>query len=184
MVELYWPRNTTFSVSTPSGVEQYQPGLHDIDEEHAERFKNRGWVDPSDDDVDVEIERDDATVVVEDEDDGQEEEVDLDEDELSLTSNEPDLEDDTDDQTESERAAAEADADADADADDGDDSDEDVEDEFDAQSFVDRTPQREVINDIETGEYDEYLEEIADAEESGRDRRGVASAIESRRDED
>ena len=178
MVELYWPRNTTFSLSTPSGVEKYRPGLHDIEEDRVERFKDRGWVDPSDDDVDIEIDRDEATVVVEDESDSgdQEEEVELDEDELSLASEGPDLEDDTDDHTESERAAA-----AEGDTDDADDEGDG--NEFDAQSFVDRTPQREVIDDIESGEYDEYLDEIAAAEESARDRRGVERAVNERRDE-
>lgn len=183
MVELYWPRNTTFSLSTPSGIEKYRPGLHDVEEDRVEQFKARGWVDPSDDDVEVEIDREEEeeTVTVEDEsdDDGQDEEVELDEDELSLTS-EPDLEDDTDDTTEADVAAA-ADAEGDGDGDGGDGEDED--DEFDAASFVDRTPQREVIDDIETGEYDEHLDEIAAAEESDRDRRGVERAVNARRDE-
>lgn len=169
MVELYWPRNTTFSVSTPSGLDQYDPGLHDIDEDRAEAFKNRGWVDPSDDDVDVEIDRGDATVTVEDDSDrGQEEEVELDEDELSLTSDGPDLEDDTDDTTAADREAA-----AEGDSED---------DDFDAQSFVDRTPQKRVIADLESGDYDEHLDDIAEAEERGRGRRGVASAVNDRRD--
>lgn len=74
--------------------------------------------------------------------------------------------------------------------DDVDDStdEEDVDDEpdnddFDAEWFVDRTPQDEVVADIETGEYDDVLDAIEAAEEAGRDRNGVADAIEARRED-
>ena len=155
MVELYWPRNTTFSLSTESGVEKFRPGLHDVAEDRAEQFKERGWVDPDDDDVDVEIDRggddEDTTIVVEDEsDEDEDEEIELEEDELALST-------EVDDE--------------------GDDEDE----EFDAEAFVDRTPQKEVIVDLETGEYDEYLDEIETAEAENHDRRGVERALEERR---
>lgn len=53
--------------------------------------------------------------------------------------------------------------------------------DFDPDAFVDRTPMSEVIDDLETGEYDDVLDLIEDAEEDGRDRDGVADAIEARR---
>jgi len=71
-------------------------------------------------------------------------------------------------------------------ADDGgagheDDVDEDDVDEdgaFDAAAFVDRTPMEAVVEDIESGEVDAHLEEIAAA----ADRVGVQDAVESRRE--
>lgn len=54
---------------------------------------------------------------------------------------------------------------------------------FDAEAFVDRTPLDDVVDDIESGEYDEHLDEIGDAEENGRDRDGVTDAIEERQEE-
>lgn len=51
-------------------------------------------------------------------------------------------------------------------------------DGFDADAFVDRTPMEAVIDDLETGEYDEYL----DAIEAAADREGVQEAIDDRRE--
>lgn len=42
MVELYWPRETTFL--TPSG--QYTQGVHDVPDDQEEAFRERGWEDP------------------------------------------------------------------------------------------------------------------------------------------
>lgn len=56
------------------------------------------------------------------------------------------------------------------------------ESDFDADAFVDRTPMSEVVDDIRTGEYDDVLDAIEAAEEAGRDRVGVADAIEARRE--
>lgn len=183
MVELYWPRDTTFTSTNPSGMETYTKGLHDVDEEQAEAFRERGWLDPEDDDVDVEVSIEDGeksategTSAAEDEDDG---EVELDEDELSLTAESPDIEDDTDDETEAE---AEVEAEVEVESEDGDDVEAAVEDEFDAEAFVDRTPQNAVIEDIQSGEYDHLLDEIEAAEREGRDRRGVERALASRQD--
>lgn len=64
-----------------------------------------------------------------------------------------------------------------------DDNTDDGDGEFDAAGFVDRTPMETVIVDIESGEYDEYLDEIASAERDGRDRTGVADAISERQEE-
>jgi hypothetical protein len=50
--------------------------------------------------------------------------------------------------------------------------------EFDAESFVDRTPMSEVVEDLETGDYDDHLDEI----EATADRVGVQDAIDERRD--
>jgi len=52
---------------------------------------------------------------------------------------------------------------------------------FDAAAFVDRTPMSDVVDDIESGDYDEHLDEIAAAEQEGRDREGVKEAAEARR---
>lgn len=49
---------------------------------------------------------------------------------------------------------------------------------FDASSFVDRTPMGEVIDDLESGDYDEFL----DAIEAEADREGVQDAIDERRE--
>lgn len=51
-------------------------------------------------------------------------------------------------------------------------------DSLDAETFVDRTPMADVIDDLETGEYDDYL----DAIESAADRQGVIEAVEARRE--
>jgi hypothetical protein len=59
-------------------------------------------------------------------------------------------------------------------ADHEDDVDED--DAFDAAAFVDRTPMDDVVEDIESGEVDAHLEEIAAA----ADRVGVQDAVETR----
>lgn len=43
MVELHWPRETTFLA--PSG--QYSgPGTHDVPDDMEEAFRDRGWEDP------------------------------------------------------------------------------------------------------------------------------------------
>jgi hypothetical protein len=49
--------------------------------------------------------------------------------------------------------------------------------QFDASEFVDRTPMTSVIEDIESGDYDEHLDEI----ESEANRAGVLNALEDRR---
>ena len=72
---------------------------------------------------------------------------------------------------------------------DGDEEDEgtdetgDEDDAFDAAAFVDRTPMDDVVEDIESGEVDAHLEEVAAAEAEGRDRQGVADAITDRRED-
>lgn len=71
--------------------------------------------------------------------------------------------------------------------DDGDESDEDEDEaedaeDFDAAAFVDRTPMGVVVEDIESGEYDEYLDAIEAAEADGPDREGVSDAINERRE--
>jgi hypothetical protein len=53
----------------------------------------------------------------------------------------------------------------------------DEEDAFDAAAFVDRTPMEDVVQDIESGEYDEHL----DAIETAAERNGVQDAIDGRR---
>lgn len=55
-------------------------------------------------------------------------------------------------------------------------------DDVDAEAFVDRVPQDDVIADIESGEYDAHLNAIEAAETDGKDRIGVQQAIEERRD--
>lgn len=49
---------------------------------------------------------------------------------------------------------------------------------FEAEAFVDRTPMSEVIEDLETGDYDGHL----DAIEAAADRKGVQTAIDERRE--
>jgi hypothetical protein len=62
------------------------------------------------------------------------------------------------------------------------DEDDDGDDAFDAVSFVDRTPMDDVVEDIESGDYDAHLDAIAAAEADGRDREGVADAVDARRE--
>lgn len=52
-----------------------------------------------------------------------------------------------------------------------------ADDEFDAEAFVDRTPMSDVIDDLESGAYDEHL----DAIEAAAERVGVQDAIDARR---
>jgi len=70
---------------------------------------------------------------------------------------------------------------ADASETDESESHESAADDFDAESFVDRTPMADVVGDIESGDYDAHLDAIARAETEGRDRNGVADAIAARR---
>lgn len=77
----------------------------------------------------------------------------------------------------------ESDSDSDSDSDseteaESDDSDTDS-DEFDAEAFVDRTPMGNVIADIESGDYDDHLDEI----EAVAQRQGVTNAVDDRRGE-
>lgn len=67
---------------------------------------------------------------------------------------------------------------AEADAADVDEESEDGA-EFDAAEFVDRTPMATVIDDLESGDYDEHL----DAIEGEASRRGVLDAVSARREE-
>lgn len=60
---------------------------------------------------------------------------------------------------------------------------ESADDAFDAEAFVDRTPWSTVVKDIKTGDYDENLDEIEEAERNGRDREKVKDVIESYRDQ-
>lgn len=53
--------------------------------------------------------------------------------------------------------------------------------EFDAESFVDRIPMSDVIDDIESGVVDHRLDAIEAAESAGKDRIGVQEAIDERR---
>ncbi len=73
------------------------------------------------------------------------------------------------------------------DADEGETDSDDEEasdgDGFDAEAFVDRSPMDDVIEDIEAGGADEYLDAVQAAEEDGRDRVGVQDAIGERRAE-
>lgn len=55
------------------------------------------------------------------------------------------------------------------------------EEEFDAEEFVDRTPVSDVVDNIESGEYDDHLDEILEAEQENRDRKSVQDAVEERR---
>jgi|GEM_PF-1468934 hypothetical protein len=50
--------------------------------------------------------------------------------------------------------------------------------EFDAAEFVDRTPMDDVVDDIESGDYDDHLEAIKEA----ADREGVQDAVSERRE--
>lgn len=59
MVELYWPRNTTFLAAD---AEYVGPGVHDIPDDQEERFRERGWEDPPN-------EQSDATSTFDDPDD-------------------------------------------------------------------------------------------------------------------
>lgn len=70
--------------------------------------------------------------------------------------------------------------DAEDDGEDGDDADDEGEweEDFDAADFVDRTPMSEVVEDIETGLYDDHL----DAIEAEADRVGVQEAVDARRE--
>lgn len=52
---------------------------------------------------------------------------------------------------------------------------------FDAAAFVNRVPQDDVIDDIESGEYDAQLDVIEAAEKEGRNRNGVLDAINAQR---
>lgn len=61
----------------------------------------------------------------------------------------------------------------------GEAPDDDTED-FDARDFVDRYPMGQVIKDIESGDYDEHLNSISNAEIADRSRKGVLEAIEER----
>ena len=73
-------------------------------------------------------------------------------------------------------AAVEAEAEAEA---EDEDADDEADEEFYASEFVDRTPMSRVIDDIESGDYDEHL----DAIESEASRRGVLDAVDARREE-
>lgn len=53
--------------------------------------------------------------------------------------------------------------------------------EFDAESFVSRIPMSDVIDDIESGDYDAQLDAIEAAESAGKDRIGVQESINERR---
>lgn len=53
--------------------------------------------------------------------------------------------------------------------------------EFNAAAFVNRVPQDDVIDDIESGEYDAQLDVIEAAEKEGRNRNGVLDAIDAQR---
>lgn len=55
-------------------------------------------------------------------------------------------------------------------------------DEFDAEAVVDRTPWSSVVKDIKSGDYDNKLDEIEEAERNGRDRKKVKDVIESYRE--
>lgn len=59
------------------------------------------------------------------------------------------------------------------------DADESNGDAFDAESFLDRVPMTDVIEDIESGEADDHLDALA--EQAGR--QGVQDAIADRQDE-
>lgn len=49
---------------------------------------------------------------------------------------------------------------------------------FDAEAFIDRTPMETVIQDLETGAYDDHL----DAVEAVAERQGVLDAVDDRRE--
>jgi hypothetical protein len=51
-------------------------------------------------------------------------------------------------------------------------------DEFDAETFADRTPMDDVVDDIESGDVDDHLEAIKEA----ADREGVQDAVSERRE--
>lgn len=56
--------------------------------------------------------------------------------------------------------------------------------EFSAFDFVSRTPMSRVIEDIESGDYDDHLDDIHNAETYEKNRNGVKEAIMERRDDD
>lgn len=58
------------------------------------------------------------------------------------------------------------------------DDEDDGGEAFDAETFVDRTPMDDVVDDLESGDYDEHL----DAIETAADRQGVLDAIEERQE--
>lgn len=60
MVELYWPRNTTF---LGDDAQYSGPGVHNVPDDQEERFRDRGWEDPPDQQVDT------TAVKADDEDD-------------------------------------------------------------------------------------------------------------------
>ena len=64
---------------------------------------------------------------------------------------------------------------------DSEDTDDDGagDEEFDAEAFVDRTPMSDVVEDIESGDYDDHLEAIDEVAE----REGVKDAVDARREE-
>lgn len=50
MVELHWPRRSTFRDAAGDGdTVRYQQGTHDVPEGKEARFRERGWVDPPED---------------------------------------------------------------------------------------------------------------------------------------
>lgn len=57
---------------------------------------------------------------------------------------------------------------------------EEKSDEFNPGAFVDRTPMGDVIDDVESGEYDAHLDEI----EAEADRQGVLDAVTERQSTD
>jgi hypothetical protein len=60
----------------------------------------------------------------------------------------------------------------------GTDDADDADAEFDAAAFVARTPMGDVVENLETGEYDDHL----DAIEAAADRKGVLETVADRRE--
>jgi|AntDeeMetageno51_2_1112566.scaffolds.fasta_scaffold08015_3 hypothetical protein len=65
-----------------------------------------------------------------------------------------------------------------ADSDDAVDDDDEGAEEFDASEFVDRTPMSDVVEDLESGDYDDHLDAIDEVAE----REGVKDAVDARRE--
>lgn len=79
--------------------------------------------------------------------------------------------------------SAESGADTSSDANTDATADSESSGEFEsAEAFVDRTPMDDVIADLESGQYDDNLDAIEQAESDGRDRDGVHEAIDARRE--
>lgn len=175
MVVLYWPRQSTFvDAATDGPVTRYGQGIHDIPDDRADHYRERGWIGPNESDIDIEAARDsdneDTAGAVEG-DQQQEQNQNLDENELTLSA----------DDTQRGAEAQEADTEVGPGGGNGAEATDTDTDEFDAEAFVDRNAS-EVREDIRSGDYDAHLDAIEDAELADRDRTTVHDELEQRRE--